>query len=251
MGNANSTDISFAELSAIGARAQQSEISGTSFLDLPPELREMIYDLCAPKSTEIMFYELPLQSKPTVVGINLLRCSKQIHDEVSQRLDLWDAIWVCEFSSPSLPEKASPDIDCSLAFLGLNDLTLAKITGLDLRFSLGIDMPTTFALHGLEVLLKLTSLEYLCVHLNLEFSCTSAAINNLIDQVNLPFVKGVVVHIIAHVPTSVPHIGWFISYPRIPTEGTKILRKVVKQYKSVQGSAYVLHEDSDSSSSSS
>lgn len=250
MGNTTSADMPFAELSAIGARARQSEISGTSFLDLPLELREMIYDLCAPKPDRPLYIHLPLQSKPVIMGINLLRCSKQIHNEVSQRLDLWND-WSCEFSSPSLPENARPEIDCSLALLSLNDLTLAKITDLDFRFNLGIDTPTTFNIQGLEVLLKLKSLEYFYVNLRVEFSNTGAITTKLIDQVNLPFVKGIVVHIIAHVPTSVRHIGWFISCPRFTLEGSKLLNKVVKQYKSVQGSAYVLQEDSDSFSSSS
>jgi len=227
---------------------QQCNTGGTSFLDLPLELREMIYDLCAPKEKRRSF-RLPLITELSVKGINLLRCSKQVHDEVARRLDLWESTWILILSSPSLPVETSPDIDCSLAMSCLHDLALAKIRSLGLILDLDTSTPATFGVYGLEVLLKFTSLNYLNVHLHVNYGRkyhTRSPVTKS-DLANLPFFTGLVVRLLSHVPTSVPHVGWFMYYPGITSEAQDTFRKVVQQYKSVRGSAYISQEASDSS----
>lgn len=224
------------------AHAQQSDIGGTSFLDLPLELREMIYDLCAPKEIRRCI-RLPWENKPAVTGINLLRCSKQVHTEVTQRLVIWESIWTLRFSSPSLPLQARPNIDCSLAMSCLNDLTLAKIRFLHVSFSFGIGTTPVFAVDGLGILRKLTSLEDMYINLSLCLGTADPVIKKPSEVVNSPFVIGLVVCILAHIPTCVPYVQWWLYYPGIVSSGYEPLRAVVNQYKSVRGSAYTSQQN--------
>jgi hypothetical protein len=242
MENTGSTDMSFVELSAIGARAQRSEISGTSFLDLPPELREMIYDLCAPKAARTTFYDLPLQSKPEIMGINLLRCSKQIHNEVSRRLRLWESTWF-------LRVEHSIDLNCSFAMFGLHDLAVAKIDHLYLSFHLDTSSNTTFDIRGLEALLKLRSLNVLVIIFYLDTGPTGSTIEEPSDIENMPLITGLVMRVLSHVPASVWRISWHLKHPSIPIgQYCDLLDKLAKKYKSLRGSAYTIEQNSGSSS---
>jgi hypothetical protein len=245
MGNTNSTDMSFAELSAIGACAQQREIRGTSFIDLPPELREMIYDLCAPKR-EPSFYYLPLQSKPVVVGVSLLRCSKQIYNEVSRRLCIWNSAWKLRFR-PSL--ELGTEVDLQRALSGLHDHALAKIRYLYVQSRMNKSTHATLGIYGLEVLLKLKSLGFVSMALILDSDAASVAIKSSSDLKNLPFITGFVLHMLPYIPTSVLNVCWcVIKSDSTFEDDDDILYKIAKQYKSLQGSAYTTEQSSGSSS---
>jgi hypothetical protein len=182
-----------------------------------------------------------------VEGINLLRCSKQIHAEISRRLYLWRSVFSLRFSSHSLPVDACLNVDCSLAMSGFHDFALAKIRTLGLNITLDPSTSATFDICGLQVLLKLTSLDHMIIHLRLESKPVDAVMNLSSDVAHLPLITGIIVRVLSHIPMRVRTVSWFVYYRGIPSESHKTLEKVVKQYKSVRGSAYTPQDDSDSS----
>lgn len=199
----------------------------------------MIYDLCAPKSRCKSYYVVPTHSKPAVAGINLLLCSKQIHVEVSQRLRLWDATWTLYIPPPSPSVEIITDIDCLFAMSGLHDFALAKIRYLGLRLDLITKTPASFGVHGLEVLLKLTSLQNIYCQFHLRSSSPITAIKTLSDLETMPFLTGLIAHVLSHIPKAVRYVGWHLHYPGITPEGNNTaLMKIVERCKSVRGSAY-------------
>ena len=222
--------------------AEKSEVGGTSFLDLPFELREMIYDLCALKPWLSPSYELPLQSKPVVSGMNLLRCSKQIHNEISQRLDIWSSRWEL-WLRPSTLTPFGTEMNCSLAMSGLHDLALAKIRYLQIFIKITTDTPAVSGIHGLEVLLKLKSLRYLCIAIFLDHSCASIMTKESSHPKHIPFITGLVVHALSHIPTSVPGVIWCLVDPKNSQDLGKSLREIAEKYKSVRGSAYTSQQN--------
>ncbi|KAH0369267.1 hypothetical protein KCU65_g3372, partial [Aureobasidium melanogenum] len=110
---------------------RETSIGGTSFLDLPLELRLMVYDLSIARIQTSKF-PLPGQPKPHVSGINLLQSCKQIRKETHERI--WRRSWTVDLplSNPS----GHDSIDLNLAMSSLNDLTLAKIDMLKLHFDI-------------------------------------------------------------------------------------------------------------------
>jgi hypothetical protein len=204
----------------------------------------MVYDLCIPKKKRSPFYNLPLQSKPIVAGINLLWCSRQIYNEVSQRLRLWNSHWRFRMAIPSTPVESATEVNCSLAMSDLHDLALARIRYLHLDFRTTTNPLTTFGLHDLKTLLKLKSL--ICIIINLHMDTvglTANALNNLETSL---FVTGFVVRVFSHIPTFVETVGWYIYYPGDPWGRGDTLRKIAEQYKSVKGSAYTVQQNSGS-----
>jgi hypothetical protein len=232
----------------IVTHAQQSEVGGTSFLDLPLELREMVYDLCAPKKVKGCF-QMPFKSEPVVIGVTLLRCSKQIYTEVSPRLQLWDSTWKLDLRSRANLMAATTHIDCSLAMSSLHDLALAKIKHLSIRFRLDDSTPATLRISGLGFLLKLTSLRGLFVDLDVGVSLnkTSLTTEGPSDPENLAFLIGFMIRVLSYVPISAAYVGWYVYYPGMPKGGNKTWQKILLQYESVRGSAYRPQDDSDSS----
>jgi len=222
--------------------AEKSEVGGTSFLDLPLELREMIYDLCAPKPLLPSSYQLPLQSKPVVSGMNLLRCSKQIHNEISQHLDIWSSSWSIWFEPATLTPFGT-ELSCSRAMSGLYDLALAKIKSLRIYLHLTIDAHAMSAIHGLEVLLKLKSLHYVSFSIVLGHNCASILTKESTDPKDLPFITGWVVHALSHIPTSVPVVIWCLLDSKDFRESGKSLEEIAEKYKSVRGSAYTSQQN--------
>jgi len=220
--------------------AEESEVGGTSFLDLPLELREMIYDLCAPKSTRMRFYTVPFQSKPVVTGITLLRCSKQIYNEVYQRLKLNDSTWTLEVPPPSLAVASRIDVDCSLTKHGLHDLALAKIRWFVLRFKLTTNSPTSFCVMGLESLLKLKSIWSLAVELDLDPGLEGSVHKPWCNSENMPFLIGFVICVLSYIPRSVSHITWYLwdSGRASGRRRNDDLTFLAEKYKFVKGSAY-------------
>ncbi|KAH0287346.1 hypothetical protein M436DRAFT_67491 [Aureobasidium namibiae CBS 147.97] len=221
--------------------AEKSEVGGTSFLDLPLELREMIYDLCVPKKRGTQYFCLPVQpqSKPVVVGIGLLRCSKQIYNEISQRLWLWKAIWQVSFAHPPKQAELSTVLDCSLAMSSLHDLAIAKIQDLHIKFSINTSTDATLRVCGLEVLLKLKSLWILSIFIELTTSPNDPPIRGASDLENLPLVTGLVIRVLSHIPTSIKHVGWHIYHGSIPRRKyCPFLQHLASQYESLRGSAY-------------
>jgi hypothetical protein len=233
--------MSVPELSSTGtiAPAQQSDVGGTSFLDLPLELREMIYDLCAPKRFN-PFLHLPFQSKPVIAGINLLLSSKQIQAEVSQRLNIWTSIWILKIQSCTPSVGPITLINCPLAMSGLHDLALAKIRTLGLQFEITTYTPVISGIHGLESLLKLKSLYVLTTTLTVKSDRVFLKIKDLNELMNLPFITGFVIHVLSHIPTSVKGIGWYFYASGVVFEGggNITLGEIAERYKSVRGSAY-------------
>lgn len=216
--------------------APRSEVGGTSFLDLPLELREMIYDLCTPESVN-RIYRLPFKTKPAVTGINLLQCSKQIAVEVSRRLMLWHSFWVFRFENPT-----GIDIDCSYVTSVLHDHALAKIQGLSLRFNFDPSAPAPGDVHGLEFLLKLESLRDLFVDFELDFTSIRTPAKNSIDLNNTLFITGLLVCVLSHIPRTVERITWNL-YPPGTKNSSRTLIQLAERYKNVRGSAYTSQED--------
>jgi hypothetical protein len=245
--------MSVPELSSTGtlAPAQQSGVGGTSFLDLPLELREMIYDLCAPRFVGVeRYYRIPLQSKPVVTGINLLRCSKQVHNEVSQRLRLWRMTWL--LSSPRVSElkEHSTGLDFSLAMSGFHDLALAKIRSLHVSFNMTSSTDGTLGICGLEVLLKLKSLDHIAIFLCLKTDSAYPPIRGSSDLEKLPSVTEFVFCCLSHIPTSVGYVGWYIQHSSIQSSIYRVcdyLEKLATKYESHRGSAYTSQPNSNSS----
>lgn len=241
-------DMSAPGSSSIGtlSHAQQAEVGGTSFLDLPLELREMIYDLCAPKRCHFEnFYNIIFRSKLVITGIRLLRCSRQIHNEVSQRLAVWGSTWVLRLVLPPTLAEHSCGLDCSLAMSGLHDLALAKIETLHFRLTITPGTHATFSLCGLEALLKLKSLYEIIVVLELDTSHDIPVMKGMSDLENLPLVTGLVIRILSHIPISVRHIGWQINYRSNQPQPVycDLLRQLAAKYKSLRGSAYTSEQD--------
>lgn len=187
--------------------AQRFEVGGTSFLDLPPELRVMIYDLCAPEIWATPYY-VPFQAKPAVTGLNLLQCSKQIHNEVSPRLRLWDSSWILRVESATMPQGTTTSVDCSFLMSSLPGVTLARITKLQLSFLVDASTHATFGVYGLRFLLKMKSLRSLTISLMLWDIPLGNAIQQSSDLENLPFVTGLVIRVLSHVPLSVSILIW-------------------------------------------
>lgn len=82
-------DLSSSPTSVV-AHGYESATGGTCFLDLPLELRRMIYDLSMADQHEWKF-PLPGQPKSRVMGINLLQSCKQIRQETHSRV--WNRGW--------------------------------------------------------------------------------------------------------------------------------------------------------------
>ena len=232
------------------AHAQQSDIGGTSFLDLPLELREMIYDLCAPKHGLSPLHNLPLESKPVIMGINLLQCSKQIYNEVSERLRLWDSVWTLRSMSPHASTQPTTEADISLAMSVLHDSALAKIRILHLAFHIGKNTHAMLGMYGLEVLLRLKSLSILCVVLVLESLSSITATKGSYHLKNRPFITGFVTHILPYIPCRVPQVVWCMIDSDNLMKGLEdgnIMEDIAGKYKSVKGSAYMSQQNSNSS----
>jgi hypothetical protein len=226
--------------------AQQSGVSGTSFLDLPPELREMIYDLCTLKRATSC-HTVPFKSKPMVTGINLLRCSKQVHNEVSHRLRLWDAVWSFLFILPSVPMEPNADMNSSLAVSHLHNCALAKIKNSFLEFKITTDTASTFDVRDLEFLLELKSVWFLHIFVDLKSSSPSIARKQLSDLENMLVVTGLVVCVLSHIPASVFSVEWYLYQNNRPLRGNDTLSRIAEQYKYVRGSAYTAQQNSGSS----
>lgn len=238
-------DMSALKSSSTGtvAHAQQTEVGGTSFLDLPLELREMIYDLCVPKKRDIQYFNLPFepQSKPVVVGVSLLRCSKQIHNEISQRVRLWDG-WRVSFGYSPKHAEHSTVFDCSLAMSCLHDLALAKPSNLYLSFRMNTKTEPMLRVCGFEVLLKLKSLRNLSIFVYLTTSPKDPPIRGASDLEDLPLVTGLVIRVLSHIPTSVGRVGWHIFHGSIQTNKyCPFLEQLASKFESHRGSAYTSH----------
>jgi hypothetical protein len=207
-----------------------------------------VYDLCAPKRSR-EFYSLPLRSKPAVAGITLLQCSKQIHNEVSQRLGLWDyrTRWYLRFDL-SVSTEHSTNLNFSFNNCGLHNLALAKIKDLKLSFDFAINVNATFSVCGLVELLKLKSLWHVNVFVYLKSDPAGPVIKELSDLEDLPLITGLVIRILSHLPASVTYVGWYINYSCIESSSRycDFLEKLGEKYKSVQGSAYTVQQKSGS-----
>lgn len=226
--------------------AEKSEVGGTSFLDLPFELPEMIYDLCAPKRCHITnYHDIIFRYKPVITGIRLLRCSRQIYNEVSQRLAIWGSTWVQDEVPPPTPAENSCGLDCSLAMSGLHDLALAKIKALHFRLRILTGTDAVLSLRGLEALLKLKSLYQIIVVLELNTSHDIPVVKGMSDLENLPLFTGLVIRILSHIPISVRHLDWQINYRSNQPRSVycDFLRQLAAKYKSLRGSAYTSEQD--------
>lgn len=174
-----------------------------------------------------------------VAGIRLLQCSRQIHNEVSQRLTTCRTIWVVRLVPPSTTAKDSCGMDCSLAMSGLHELALAKIKALHFRLRITASTDAVFSLCGLEVLLKLKSLRDIIVVLELDIYAI-LVIEEMSDLENVPLVTGLVIRLLSHIPRSVRSLGWQINYRSSRPEPVfyEFLKQLATKYKSVRGSAY-------------
>lgn len=218
-----------------------SRTGGTCFLDLPLELRTMIYDLSLPRPH---LYTFPLRDKPKakVKGINLLRSCRQIREETQDRI--WSRHWIIQFPLGPSGDKTAPLIDFNHALSGLTTEALAKISLLQLSINLTHKQCSSIANPpNLQVLTELRSLLYfgICFSLGHPFEDLSP------DQMEtaikeMPLLTGVMIQILMQIPKHL-HMYWSVCYHsrRSPRPSGLIhiqLNDLAERYKTLKGSAY-------------
>ncbi|KAH0384715.1 hypothetical protein KCU92_g4207, partial [Aureobasidium melanogenum] len=205
-------------------------IGGTCFLDLPLELREMIYDLSMPHKWHMEF-PLPGEPKIGVMGINLLRSCKQIRQETHARV--WFAGWTIGF-----PSNAS-SVNLRSATSAMNDLALAKIRTLNLDITIGPDALSPWGPIDLEIL---PSFKALC-HLNIVVYWGRPGQRTSIKPAEDPsesvFLTGLVIQILPQIPQRVLIVMWDLFIWGDKLHVSQALESIAKKYEHLQGSNYL------------
>ncbi|THV77091.1 hypothetical protein D6D28_00611 [Aureobasidium pullulans] len=222
------------EISSIASTATSDytmPMGGTSFLDLPLELRIMVYDLAIPKDYRWDF-RMPGKPKTVVKGINLLRSCRQVRAEVSDRV--WRRLLSIEFNTSSFNMRA--------AMSTLNDSALAKIP--IVRLSITID-PDALSSWGWIDLTGLSSLRSLST-LILNIIWTSPKTRKSFEPSNdTTFFTGLVIQTMTQIPQRRPYVSWRLHYynEHKELEHSKILEDIAAKYKCLRGFAYKSQTD--------
>ncbi|KAH0157490.1 hypothetical protein KCU67_g7882, partial [Aureobasidium melanogenum] len=208
----------------------ETSIGGTCFLDLPFELREMIYDLSMPHKRHKEF-PLPGGPKIGVMGINLLRSCKQIRQETHGRV--WFASWAIEF--PSIASS----VNLRSATSAMNDLALAKIEALNLDITIDPDALSPWGPIDLEILPSFKALYCLNTMVNWGRPEQRTSIKPAEDPSKSVFLTGIVIQILPQIPQRVLTVMWDLYIWGDKLHISRGLESIAKKYEHLQGSNYL------------
>ncbi|KAK6003669.1 hypothetical protein QM012_009440 [Aureobasidium pullulans] len=213
---------------SIIAYGSQSATGGTCFLDLPFELRTMVYDLSMSNRYDWRFPS-PGQPKPTVLGINLLRTCRQIRHETQGR------VWYIELPLEDQSDKTS--IDIGLALTCMPDAALARIVWISL--TVVID-PSTLSVLGpinLQGLTTLKTLRTLHIYISVGTLQKIAGAKTRQDLENTVILTGLVTQMLPQIPKEV-YVDWGLLY-RDKDSGSRYsdgLLPIAEKFKCLRGS---------------
>ncbi|CAD0098488.1 unnamed protein product [Aureobasidium mustum] len=220
--------------SRVVAHGSQSRTGGTCFLDLPLELRTMVYDLCMPDNDEWEF-PLPGQPKAKVMGINLLRSYKQIRQETQGRV--WYNSLRVRFPLPK--ESDTSVIDLEIATSSLYDEALAKVTWLELDIEVDPDDLSSCGLICLERLSSFRSLWAISIDIWWGTRDRIRIFKPCDDPTKTTFLKGLVIQLLLQIPRRFKDVYWGLFIPKEDREDLdKALELIAKEYKFLQGAHY-------------
>ncbi|KAH0022488.1 hypothetical protein KCU78_g5748, partial [Aureobasidium melanogenum] len=221
-----------ASTSTVVTHGSQSATGGTCFLDLPLELRTMIYDLSIPKHQPFIC-PLPDYPKPKVKGINLLQSCRQIRQETVGRV--WNKCW--DIWLPLREQYDRDSINISLALSHLHDSALAQIFCMNLFIEIDPTTLPTFGPVNLQKLAAFKSLKSLHVLVNVGTRTSSTAFKVQQDLEKTVFLTGLVTQILPQVPKEVIYLSWHLQYYEDSmTHSSEALKFIAEKYKYMQGS---------------
>ncbi|CAD0114277.1 unnamed protein product [Aureobasidium uvarum] len=218
-----------------------SFIGGTCFLDLPLELRTMVYDLSILKQQRWAF-PLPGQPKAKVMGINLLQSCKQVRQELYDRI--WIKTWYISFPFPS-DRVDGPSIDLSYAVSRLNTEALANVTALHLNVDIARKPYSVFGLIDLQILAVFKSLIRVFVCFELGHIDQAQPEDQMAAMTKeIPLLTGYLVQMLIQTPKHVT-VAWFLRYRDGPRKSSEFvhptwvgLGDLVERYKDLRGLVY-------------
>lgn len=222
-------DNSAGEISSIVSTATSDytmPTGGTSFLDLPLELRIMVYDLAIPNDYSWNF-RMPGKPKTVVKGINLLRSCRQVRAETSNRI--WNrGLCIGFVTSP---------IDMEFAMSGLNSSALAKLVHITISFNIDPDALSPWGPIDVKALSNLKSL--FIVRLNVNWGSYKKQ-TSLDLSSELVFLTGFTIQILTQIPEHVRIVHWNVFYcaKGMKSQYSDVLEVLATKYKSLRGSAY-------------
>ncbi|THW95376.1 hypothetical protein D6C90_00839 [Aureobasidium pullulans] len=193
-------DNSAGEISSIASTATSDytmPMGGTSFLDLPLELRTMVYDLAIPKDYRWNF-RMPGKPKTVVKGINLLQSCRQVRQETQDR------VWchsLCIDCNESL-------VNMGAVMSGLNSTALAKIPIVRLSITIDPDASSSWGPIDLTVL----SDAKLLYMLDLEIDWSNLKRCSFTPSKDTAFFTGLVIQIMTQIPQHVKYVFWNLYY---------------------------------------
>ncbi|THY95983.1 hypothetical protein D6C92_04132 [Aureobasidium pullulans] len=194
-------------------------MGGTSFLDLPLELRIMVYDLAIPKDYR---WDFRMPGKPKTV----------VRAEVSDRV--WRRLLSIEFNTSSFNMRA--------AMSTLNDSALAKIPIVRLSITIDPDALSSWGWIDLTGLSSLRSLSTLILNIIWTSPKTRKSFEPSIDTT---FFTGLVIQTMTQIPQRRPYVSWRLHYynEHKELEHSKILEDIAAKYKCLRGFAYKSQTD--------
>ena len=227
-------DNSAGEISLIASTATSDYTmprGGTSFLDLPLELRIMVYDLAIPKDYRWNF-RMPGKPKTVVKGINLLRSCRQVRAEVSDRV--WRRLLSIDFNTSSFNMRAATS--------ALNDSALAKIPIVRLSITIDPDALSSCGAIDLTGLSSFKSLSSLVLNIMWMSPKTRKSFEPSIDTT---FFTGLVIQTMTQIPQHKPYVYWTLYYydecDRF--QSSDVLEVLARKYKSLRGFAHESQTD--------
>ncbi|KAH0339061.1 hypothetical protein KCU81_g7419, partial [Aureobasidium melanogenum] len=212
------------------AHGSETSIGGTCFLDLPFELREMIYDLSVPNKWQREF-PLPGGPKTAVMGINLLRSCKQIRQETHDRV--WHAGWTIRF-----PLNSS-SVNLRSATSAMSDLALAKIRILHLYITINPNALCPWGPIDLEILSSFKTLGGVAIVVNWGRPGQRTSIKPAEDPSESVFLTGLVTQILPQIPQRVSTVFWDFCIWGDKIHVSEALETIAKKYEHLQGSNYL------------
>lgn len=227
-------DDSAGEISSITNTATSGHTmhtGGTSFLDLPLELRIMVYDLAIPNDYRWNF-RMPGKPKTVVKGINLLRSCRQVRAEVSNRV--WRRLLSIDFNTSSFNMRAATS--------ALNDSALAKIPIVRLSITIDPDALSSCGAIDLTGLSSFKSLSSLVLNIMWMSPKTRKSFEPSIDTT---FFTGLVIQTMTQIPRHKPYVYWTLYYydecDRF--QSSDVLEVLARKYKSLRGFAHESQTD--------
>ncbi|KAG9683673.1 hypothetical protein KCU95_g12520, partial [Aureobasidium melanogenum] len=212
------------------AHGSGTSISGTCFLDLPLELRTMVYDLSIPQLQRWDFPS-PGEPKAKVLGINLLQTCKQIRQETHGRV--WHAGWTIKF-----PLDAS-SVNLRSATSAMSDSALAKIRILHLYIRINPNALCPWGPIDLEILSSFKTLDGVTIVVDWGRPGQIMSIKPAEDPSESVFLTGLVIQILPQIPQRVLTVLWDLNIWGDKFHVSDALETIAKKYEHLQGSNYL------------